>query len=80
MFKITMHVEGMMCPMCEKHMNDAVRAAFNVKKVISSHTEKTTEIISKAPISESEIADAIKETGYQISDFKCEEKKGFLFF
>ncbi len=80
MYKMTMHVEGMMCPMCEKHMNDAVKAAFKVKKVISSHTEKTTEIVSKAPISENELLDAIKETGYQISEFKCEKTKGFLFF
>ena len=80
MYKITVSVEGMMCPMCEKHMNDAVKAAFKVKKVTSSHAEKKTEILSKAPISESELLRAVEATGYQVSDFKCEKQKGFLFF
>ncbi len=28
MFKTTMKVEGMMCGMCEAHVNDAVRREF----------------------------------------------------
>lgn len=36
MKKTTVGVEGMMCEMCESHVNDAVRAAFDVKKVKSS--------------------------------------------
>ncbi len=31
--KITVKVDGMMCGMCESHVNDAVRKAFSVKKV-----------------------------------------------
>lgn len=37
MLKITLGVDGMMCGMCESHVNDAVRKAFPVKKVTSSH-------------------------------------------
>ena len=36
MLKITLGVDGMMCGMCESHVNDAVRKAFPVKKVTSS--------------------------------------------
>lgn len=81
MVKITMHVEGMMCPHCEAHMNDAIKAAFEVKKVVSSHTDKKTEIICKTEISETAILDAVKETGYVVSDIKCEpyKKKFFIF-
>ena len=78
MYKITMHVEGMMCPMCEKHMNDAIKAAFDVKKVTSSHVEKKTEILSKVALSEAEVLAAVAETGYKVSDFSCEEKKGLF--
>ena len=78
MYKISMHVEGMMCPMCEKHMNDAIKNAFDVKKVTSSHTDKKTEILSKVSLSEEEVRTAVAETGYQISDFSCEEKKGLF--
>ena len=32
MYKITAEVEGMACGMCEAHVNDAIRVAFDVKK------------------------------------------------
>ena len=81
MVKITMHVEGMRCPHCEAHMNETIKAAFDVKKVTSSHEKKMTEIISEKEISESAILDAVKETGYVVSDIKCEEhKKKFFIF
>ena len=38
MTKTTLKIDGMMCGMCESHMNDAIRKAFNVKKVTSSHS------------------------------------------
>lgn len=78
MYKISMHVEGMMCPMCEKHMNEAIKKAFDVKKVTSSHTEKKTEILAKKPLAEDEVKTAVAETGYLISEFSCEEKKGLF--
>ena len=36
MWKYTVQVNGMMCGMCESHVNDAVRKAFPVKKVSSA--------------------------------------------
>ena len=36
MTKYTVEVDGMMCGMCEAHVNEAVRKAFAVKKVSSS--------------------------------------------
>ena len=38
MRKYTLEVQGMQCGMCESHVNDAVRRAFRVKKVESSHS------------------------------------------
>ena len=32
MLKITLGVDGMMCGMCESHVNDAVRKAFTVSR------------------------------------------------
>ena len=39
MIKITVEIEGMKCPMCEKHTNDAIKEALDVKSVSSSHKE-----------------------------------------
>ena len=40
MIKTTVKVDGMMCGMCESHVNDAVRKVFQVDKVTSSHLER----------------------------------------
>ena len=38
MTEYTMHIGGMMCGMCESHMNDAIRKLDpKAKKVSSSH-------------------------------------------
>ena len=82
MLKYTLKIDGMMCGMCEAHINEAVRAAFNVKKVSSSHTKGETVIITEDPLDETKLADAIGVTGYTIVSVKNEpyEKKGFLSF
>ena len=46
MTKYTLVVDGMMCGMCESHVNDAVRKAFPVKKVTSSHSRKQTVVVA----------------------------------
>lgn len=52
MVKITVGIEGMACGMCETHINEAVRNAFRVKKVTSSHTKKQTVILAEKDIPE----------------------------
>ena len=47
MIETVVKVDGMMCGMCESHVNDAVRKAFpEAKKVASSHTKGQTVIHS----------------------------------
>lgn len=79
MEKIVVGVEGMACDMCEAHVNEAVRSAFDVKKVTSSHTKKQTEIIAEGPIDQQELTDAINATGYTVTSVESEPyKKGFF--
>ena len=82
MVKITMKVNGMACSMCEAHVNDAVRKAFPVKKVTSSHSRGTTEIIAESPLDETRLRACIDATGYTVADVQTEpyEKKGFSLF
>ena len=54
MIQITLKIDGMMCGMCESHINDAIRNAFSVKKVSASETGYTVtgvkvEAIEKKP-------------------------------
>lgn len=38
MVETILRVDGMMCGMCESHINDVVRKTARVNKVTSSHT------------------------------------------
>ena len=60
MIKTTLKIDGMMCGMCESHVNDAVRNAIEVKKVSSSHKKGTTEILTEQPVDEEKVKAAIE--------------------
>ncbi|SFE65032.1 Copper chaperone CopZ [Peptostreptococcaceae bacterium pGA-8] len=80
MVKITLGIDGMACNMCEAHMNDAIRNAFKVKKVTSSHKSKETVIISENDIPEESIKAIVDATGYELTSFAMEpyNKKGWF--
>ena len=80
MIKTTVRVEGMACSMCEAHINDAVRAKFQVKKVSSSRSKERTEILSEMPLDAQTLVATIEQTGYRASDVRSEEyvKKSFF--
>lgn len=82
MIKYTLAVDGMMCGMCEAHVNDAIRKAFSVKKVTSSFHKKKTEILTESEIPEADLRGAIEATGYTVTGVRAEpyEKKGFSLF
>lgn len=80
MIETRVKVDGMMCGMCEAHINDAVRRAFPVKKVSSSHTRGETVILSEEAPDEQQLRDAIGATGYEVRSVSSApyQKKGFL--
>ncbi len=82
MIRTILEVEGMMCGMCEAHVNDAVRAAFpEAKKVTSSRAKKRTEILSDVPLDPQKLKDAVSASGYIPGRLTTEEaKKGFHLF
>ena len=66
MLKTTLKIDGMMCGMCEAHVNDAIRGAFAVKKVTSSHTRGETVLISEGTIDRTSLEEVIGKTGYRL--------------
>lgn len=82
MTEITLKVDGMVCGMCESHINDCVRSRFPVKKVTSSHTKGETVILAEEPLDEAALKAAIDATGYTVTDVSSrtvEKKSGGLF-
>lgn len=82
MIKTTLKIDGMMCGMCESHVNNAIRNAFDVKKVTSSHSSGETEIISETAVDEAKLKEVIEKDGYKLLSVSNEpyEKKGFSLF
>ena len=80
MWKYTIRVDGMMCSMCESHVNDAVRRAFPVKKVTSSRGKSETMVIAETELDEAALGAAISATGYDVGEIQKEpwEKKGLF--
>ena len=66
MTETIIEIDGMMCGMCESHINDVVRKNFSVKKVTSSHSKGRCVILSEQPIDEAVLRDAINATGYEV--------------
>lgn len=80
MTRYIVRIDGMMCGMCEAHMNDAIRNRFKVKSVESSHSERRTVIVTEQPLDVEELGRLVAQTGYTLIDIIVEpyEKKGFL--
>ena len=80
MVKTTLKIDGMMCSMCEAHMNDLVRQNCKVKKVTSSAKNGETVVISEEPLDISMLDKEIKGIGYTMLSHESEpyEKKGLF--
>ena len=65
MWKYTIEVRGMMCAMCESHVNDAVRRALPVKSVRSSRAKNETVVLAEQALDEVALRTAITATGYE---------------
>ena len=80
MWKYTIQVDGMVCGMCESHVNDAVRRAFVVKKVTSSRSKGETTVIADQQLDKDALGSTIAATGYQVGQITEEpwEKKGLF--
>lgn len=82
MVKTVLKIDGMMCGMCESHMNELIRKNFEVKKVTSSAKKGETVIISEKEIDIPQAKKEIKDIGYELLSYETEpyEKKGFFYF
>ena len=75
MIRITVQVDGMMCGMCEAHVNEAIRRALPVKRVTSNYRRKETVILTEQDVPDSAIHAALADTGYLPLGIAREEEK-----
>jgi len=83
MIKTTLKIKGMACPMCEAHVNEAIRKALpEAKKVSASHAKEQATFLTEGEADIDRVRDAINATGYQFVSASSEpyEKKGLFGF
>ena len=65
MVKTTLHIEGMMCSMCEAHVCDAIRKAVPAaKKVSASRSKGEASFLTEDDVDAERLKAAIDSTGY----------------
>ena len=62
--KTVVNVEGMMCPMSEKNVKEAIEKNFSVESVTASHEAKKVEITSAEPLDFEKIKAVVADAGY----------------
>ena len=82
MYETKVKIDGMMCGMCESHINDTIRKAVPVKKVSSSHTRGEAVVITDEPLDVEAVKAAVHATGYDFVSMtsKPYEKHGLFGF
>ncbi len=81
MYKTTLKIDGMMCSMCEAHINDVIRKAVpTARKLSASHKKGEAGFLSEELPDEKLLKDAVDATGYSCLSVTTEpyEKKGLL--
>ena len=80
MVETLLRVDGMICGMCERHINDVVSKTARVNKVTSSPPKGETVIVSEQPVDVEALKAAIAETGYTVTGVQTRpyEQTGFV--
>ena len=79
MWKYTVKVDGMMCGMCESHVNDAIRKGLTVKKVKASKNSGQVVVVTEENLTEEDFHRVLDPTGYEMGSVSKEEYKHKLF-
>lgn len=69
MIKTIVGIEGMMCGMCEAHINDAFRKTFQNIKIKASRKKRCAEIISEAELPEALVRKTVEDSGYTATSY-----------
>ena len=72
MNKYSLNVEGMMCGMCEAHVQDAVRKVVPTAKKVKANRKKNLVTFKAEEVDNELLIKTITETGYTASDLEID--------
>ena len=70
-YKLEIH--GMRCGMCELHIEDTIRKAVKVRKVVANRFKNLATIYSNEAIDLNSVKEEIEKTGYEVLNIETEE-------
>ena len=73
--KEVLHVEGMMCENCERHVKEALEALPFIESAKADHVQGTVDITSDGEPDRKAMEDAISKAGYTLKDEPSTEGK-----
>ena len=68
--KITMKIEGMMCPHCEARVKSTIEATPGVLSALVSHADGTAVVEIKSECNIDGLKSAVVSAGYPVTDIK----------
>lgn len=72
MIRTTLGIEGMMCGMCEAHINDAIRRSFDVRSAKSDRRRKRCVVVSEGELDRQRVARVVGDLGYDLVSMESE--------
>ena len=81
MIKTVLKIDGMMCSMCEAHINDVIRRTVpGAKKVSSSHMRGEASLLTEEAVDGNRLKEPIAAMGYICTDVTAEPyvKRGWF--
>ena len=71
----TMHIEGMMCEHCERHVKEALEAIDDVAHVEASHKEGTAIVTLSNDVDVNTLSKAVEDADYKVVSIEGNEKE-----
>lgn len=68
-----LEILDMRCGMCELHIEDTIRKAVKVKKVVANRFKNLATIYSNESLDINTVIEEIENTGYKVSNVEVEE-------
>ena len=68
-----LEILDMRCGMCELHIEDTIRKAVKVKKVVANRFKNLATIYSDESLDINTVKEKIESTGYRVSNIEMEE-------
>ena len=73
MNRYKLKIDGMMCSMCETHVNEIIRKGFKINKVKSNHSKNEVVFTSDEDLSKEKIEEIFEPTGYKVLSVEIEK-------